>query len=1075
MNSNKLVSFNFVYPKAKIIWQTGSLNRSSEEFADSIKAHGKKKTWDFNVGKDNWSLLFPSSIGGEKPYKRPEAVNIKFKITHAGTYTLVLALTDAKNLLNTFEVYLDGKKTGEYTVAGNNPRGDNDTQARFAQIMKLNQGNHSITLRYKNPKSKYYWIAFDAIALLQGACRPVYQAHEFDRSSGEVKHRIWCEPMVKRPDVKKAMGFGSLEGTDFDIIFNLPNGKYEFELGFSESVDLNGESLFSKAGMRSFDTYINGQKVLENYDILQKFPERRMGVERFPVNVYNKQVVLRLAGKKGLARISRVRILQNNKCIKTYEFIRGQDTKTIKWNPAEHCFESPVNLVPNPGFELVDRNGKLHSWVSTAAPSAAKQVTGNAYTGKASLCLNGNSPGSVRADTMSVVCHDKPYTFTCWIRTTGKCRVRPKLLWYRWEVQYRADQIKRYREAKKRKQIEVAGATHGQWSSSNGNWQKVTLRTIPPRGVNTVSFGFDWEGGNGYVYIDEMFFDGLGALPIELILSQGGYDSKGIKRAIVFSKRDNKCKSGIFILRKASNDIVTRQKLKYIGSYPWKYHDENLTIAESRWNRDVWIADFSKIHKPGRYTLEVVLNNGETQLSPVFAVKDGLYGSLSRYVSNTYFPVIRCGTNVPGWHPPCHTDDADFIDRKGKRIGHKAVFGGWHDAGDMNIFETNTAKCAMSLVYCGGLLKEKKILDEACWGLDHLVRCQAENGAMPHIIMGYPEATPFMRPDKATDGNPKTPDNRIFKGSLDTESYMSAIIGFYNAAGLLDKTNPDKAEKYRNFAKTGMNYLKRHNCLKGYACLPWKVLIALANKEKTTHTEALIKPLLETVRDRSCLGRWPITGRTDFMYLYALLEFAKLNPNHHLTGIINKEVRGFIDEVMVPATTDTPFGQIQELRPNRRRFVENLKYDISYKYSAAVIFAYAAEVFKHQAYIKLAETQIHWGLGCNPANISAIAGIGWRQQSSFNIGATEFVGHENGQYPGATHHSVVPGSGCRNIAKRRISTNTPLYLGHPFDFPICGILVDYPSFPYGGEPYIAHAGPFILACAHLDSAMKSLK
>jgi hypothetical protein len=235
----------------------------------------------------------------------------------------------------------------------------------------------------------------------------------------------------------------------------------------------------------------------------------------------------------------------------------------------------------------------------------------------------------------------------------------------------------------------------------------------------------------------------------------------------------------------------------------------------------------------------------------------------------------------------------------------------------------------------------------------------------------------------------------------------------------------------------------------------------------------MIKHLLETVKDRSCLGRWPITGRTDFMYLYALLEFAKLNPKHNLTPEIRKEVRSFIDEILVPATAGTPFGQIQELRPNRRRFVESLKYDISYKYSAAAILAYAADVLREQSYIKLAEAQIQWGLGLNPVNISAIAGIGWRQQCSFNIAATEFVGHENGQYPGATHHSIVPGSGCRNIAKRRISSNTPRYLGHPFDFPICGVLVDYPSFPYGGEPYIAHAGPFILACARLDKAIKS--
>ena len=960
--SADVTSFKSIYPDAKVIWQIGSLDRSGEEFSDVIKAHDRKKTWDFEVGKDKWPLTFPATIGGERPYNRPEAVNIKFKISQAGTYTLVMAFTDAKNLFNHIEIYLDDKKIGEYTIAGNNPRSDNDSEARFAQTMQLKTGEHKITLRYKTPRSKYYWVVFDAVALLKGTLRPVYRASEFNRKQ-KIRQDKWCEPMIRRPDVKDAMGFGSLEGTDFDIIFELSNGKYELELGFSESVDKDGESLFSKPGMRLFDVYINGKKVLSDFDILQKAPERRMITERFPVTVDNKQVILRLTGKKGLARISRVRIFKGKKCIKTYEFIRGQDVKTIKWNPADHCFEAPTNLVPNPGFELVDYKGKLHSWVSTADPSATKQIVGKAHKGKASLWLNGSKPGSVRADTLGVVCHDKPYTFTCWILTSGRCRVRPKLLWYRWEVQYRKDQIKRFREAKKRKQIEESGTTLGKWSSSPGKWRKVTIEAIPPHGVNTVSFGFDWEGGNGYACVDDMFFDGLGALPLELILSQGGYDTQGIKHAVIFSPKNSKCKSGIFILRKASNDIVTRQKLKFLGSCPWEYPDEKLIIADSRWNRNIWIADFSKVHEPGRYSLEVILDNGETQRSPVFTIQNGLYGNLSRYVSTTYFPIIRCGTDVPGWHPPCHTDDADFIDRKGKRIKHKAVFGGWHDAGDMNIFETNTSKCAMALAYCGGLLGNKKILEEACWGLDHLARCQAKNGAMPHIIMGYPEATPFMRPDKATDGNPNTPDNRVFKGDLDGESYMSAIIGFYNAAKLLDETDSDKAKKYRSIAETGINYLERHNFFKGYALLPWQVLAALAGGKSKASIDDMIKHLLETVKDRSCLGRWPITGRTDFMYLYALLEFAKLNPKHNLTPEIRKEVRSFIDEILVPATAGTPFGQIQELRPNRRRFVESLKYDISYKYSAATILAYAAEVLREQSYIKLAEAQIQWDWG----------------------------------------------------------------------------------------------------------------
>ncbi len=107
-------------------------------------------------------------------------------------------------------------------------------------------------------------------------------------------------------------------------------------------------------------------------------------------------------------------------------------------------------------------------------------------------------------------------------------------------------------------------------------------------------------------------------------------------------------------------------------------------------NQSVWIADFSKFNKPGKYYVEVPGVGKSTE----FEVAEDVYNFATK-TSMRAFYLWRCGTAVRGEYNGdtfqngiCHMDDGyeDYIGKPGsKRDGT----GGWHDAGDHGKYVVN--------------------------------------------------------------------------------------------------------------------------------------------------------------------------------------------------------------------------------------------------------------------------------------------------------------------------------------------------------------------------------------------------
>ncbi|MBC7249697.1 MAG: pilus assembly protein [Anaerolineae bacterium] len=81
-------------------------------------------------------------------------------------------------------------------------------------------------------------------------------------------------------------------GRDFSYTFdNVPDGTYEIVLGFAEG--------WNNPGRRYFDVFIEGVRVLDNFDIAATFGRCRAGYQNFTVNVSDGQLNIRFLGNQG--------------------------------------------------------------------------------------------------------------------------------------------------------------------------------------------------------------------------------------------------------------------------------------------------------------------------------------------------------------------------------------------------------------------------------------------------------------------------------------------------------------------------------------------------------------------------------------------------------------------------------------------------------------------------------------------------------------------------------------------------------------------------------------------------------
>jgi hypothetical protein len=192
------------------------------------------------------------------------------------------------------------------------------------------------------------------------------------------------------------------------------------------------------------------------------------------------------------------------------------------------------------------------------------------------------------------------------------------------------------------------------------------------------------------------------------------------------------------------------------------------------------VLDFSSFTQPGRY----FLRSGQTTGKP-FAIADDLWFDVIEKALNFYYGQ-RCGFDVPGVHHVCHQD------WQGTHNGQTNIInGGWHDAGDLSqgSFRTSGATYSMLQIYDQLQQKgirpdlQKRVLEEACWGLDWLLKTRFGDG--------YRITWARMR--YYTDNQVGTVDDMIVPAqNIAYENFLFSAVAAY-ASQMLKTADPQRA------------------------------------------------------------------------------------------------------------------------------------------------------------------------------------------------------------------------------------------------------------------------------------------
>jgi hypothetical protein len=229
------------------------------------------------------------------------------------------------------------------------------------------------------------------------------------------------------------------------------------------------------------------------------------------------------------------------------------------------------------------------------------------------------------------------------------------------------------------------------------------------------------------------------------------------------------------------------------------------TISE--WNKGAtdassgdkaWWFDFSALKSAGKY---FVLDIDSNRRSYEFEISDDIYLKVMVQAVRTFFYQRSGYAKKTPYAAPEWADDAshlqdktarDFL-KKSDATTQKDVSGGWYDAGDYNKYTSWTSNYVVEFMKAftenpgvwgddynipesGNKIPD--ILDEAKWGINHLLRLQQPNGSLLSVV-GASHASPPSAAKGATYyGTPNT------SGTLNAAAAFAFASKVYRSVGM---------------------------------------------------------------------------------------------------------------------------------------------------------------------------------------------------------------------------------------------------------------------------------------------------
>lgn len=285
-----------------------------------------------------------------------------------------------------------------------------------------------------------------------------------------------------------------------------------------------------------------------------------------------------------------------------------------------------------------------------------------------------------------------------------------------------------------------------------------------------------------------------------IIVNQFGYFPEARKIAVLKDPQTGFDAAGSYTPGSSFSLVrsATGEKVYQGGITAWK---NGATDASS--GDRVWDFDFSNYTATGSY---YVLDEENMLRSYEFRIAPDLYNEVLRQGMRTFF-YQRSGfaKDVP-YADPAWTDEASHVG-PGQDLNCRSFFdkdnpdtekdlsGGWYDAGDYNKYTSWTASYVTEMMKAylerpeawgddynipesGNGIPD--ILDEALWGLQHLLRMQQYNGAALSIVGEAHGSPPSTAAEPSYYGPPNT------SGSLNTASAFAISSKVYRTLGMTE-------------------------------------------------------------------------------------------------------------------------------------------------------------------------------------------------------------------------------------------------------------------------------------------------
>jgi endoglucanase len=465
------------------------------------------------------------------------------------------------------------------------------------------------------------------------------------------------------------------------------------------------------------------------------------------------------------------------------------------------------------------------------------------------------------------------------------------------------------------------------------------------------------------------------------IISHGGYAVDGVKRAVIWA--NNTKLTGKFELIDALNNV------QHPDTQPVVYTGNLIETSNHIWGGNNYIADFSDFEKEGLYFVRLKVNETkEISDSYVFPIKKDIYFDLAQKAAK-WFYYQRCGTEVPGFHKECHTEDV-IIKTDGTKVD---VTGGWHDAGDYGKWIGGGTSGVLALTIFQEQFKDEfissevpELTDEAAWEARYFCKGYWDGAFHPGFTGNFENVCEWL-------GAPECEPPRIVL----EEEMIENNYGPVNSPGIsltgaslaivaqqIKPYDEEFAKKCIAIAEDAYNIDSKveldENKLNSFLGLQTGLLMSDVELYKITKDNKYKKDAEIRVTN---ITKQQIEGREGFFHpdeakksegqadcrfqMLALYQYYKTFPESDLNNEIKNTFKSWADYMMKYADVSS-FGLIGGVTKDGTiksyRYVAGANRRIG---AVAWGLATAAILLDESKYLEAAELQLQWIIGFNPA------------------------------------------------------------------------------------------------------------